>query len=84
MTIANPPPTAYSLNEAEADLAYAHFNDQILALTLPVQDRETHWVSPLGGHQPTLVQALNAIYPQHAYESTFGWEIIFVNNGKNI
>lgn len=71
--------------EIEGELAYTLLQDAISKLSPPVDlGEKTDWISPAARYAPALVDALNAIYPEHVYRKTFQWEIIMLNERKNI
>lgn len=84
--ISSPPQSLYVPDkEIEGELAYSLLRDAISKLTPPVDlGEKTHWISPAARYAPALVDALNTIYPQHVYQKTFQWEIIMLNERKNI
>lgn len=83
MVLTNSPPIPYVPKEAEDDSIYQDFIREISAVT-PQQDREIQWISPAASYSPALIRALYLLYPEHTRESSFAWEIVFLNDRKNI
>lgn len=83
MVLTNSPPSLYTPTEQEDDRIYEGFLRDLSAST-PQEDREMQWISPAAGYSPALIQTLYLLYPQHTRESSFIWEIVFLNDRKDI